>query len=776
MNAKTISLFFIIFFSFLMNFFPVYGEDSFYEIQGKKITYEDDKNLIIASGNAYAKDQLGKEIYSDKITYNKKEFTILTSEQSIYLDGKGNKLEANEFFYDLKLKKIVASGNVNYFNNAGDHFKFSFFEYYEDLQKGSGEKFLGQMADKSSLEGASAEIDGKKGTLIINQDKSGKKRNAYTSCESDKGLSASILEKCPDWSVTSSKTTHDKNKKMLYHKNVLVNIRNVPVFYTPYFSHPDPSVKRKSGFLPPSIKNFTNLGRSFKTPYFLEIGDSKDITFTPVYYTEENPVFLGEYRQKNKNSELYVDTSYSKGYKKLNKKSDDGSSIQRTAGSRNHFFFNFLGSYDDLLFASNDLEMNIQKISQKNYLKVHQINTLNIKQDISALQNDIILRSYEDSKQLTLEAYVYENLNEESHNEKYQYTLPSITFNNFFRKFNQSVNLSNDFSAKNLGKNINQSQQINKIATSSDLKKTRLIQGMGSTFKTSIKNINTYNDNVESAKENLNNDVYLTLAVENSYPLVKYNDKTEQSISPIIFSKYTTGSMENAADQNKILSYQDVFSMDRTNSATNIETGASVGYGAEYNINKKNLKNEVYLDAGFSMGQILKKSRLKEMPKNSSLQEKRSDYVGNSSFKVSSEKFNNSQFDINYNYILNKNFNAFLKNEINTSLGNDNNNLSINYYEENKIGKNHYVETKYQREFKDNLSFAMGLRKNLEEDFTERNFIETNYESDCLKIGLTLSKIFYQDEELKPSNNLTFSIVLKPFGSPVAPDLSSFLN
>ena len=776
MNAKTISLFFIIFFSFLMNFFPVYGEDSFYEIQGKKITYEDDKNLIIASGNAYAKDQLGKEIYSDKITYNKKEFTILTSEQSIYLDGKGNKLEANEFFYDLKLKKIVASGNVNYFNNAGDHFKFSFFEYYEDLQKGSGEKFLGQMADKSSLEGASAEIDGKKGTLIINQDKSGKKRNAYTSCESDKGLSASILEKCPDWSVTSSKTTHDKNKKMLYHKNVLVNIRNVPVFYTPYFSHPDPSVKRKSGFLPPSIKNFTNLGKSFKMPYFLEIGDSKDFTFTPVYYTEENPVFLGEYRQKNKNSELYVDTSYSKGYKKLNKKSDDGSSIERTAGSRNHFFFNFLGSYDDLLFASNDLEMNIQKISQKNYLKVHQINTLNIKQDISALQNDIILRSYEDSKQLTLEAYVYENLNEESHNEKYQYTLPSITFNNFFRKFNQSVNLSNDFSAKNLGENINQSQQINKIATSSDLKKTRLIQGMGSTFKTSIKNINTYNDNVESAKENLNNDVYLTLAVENSYPLVKYNDKTEQSISPIIFSKYTTGSMENAADQNKILSYQDLFSMDRTNSATNIETGASVGYGAEYNINKKNLKNEVYLDAGFSMGQILKKSRLKEMPKNSSLQEKRSDYVGNSSFKVSSEKFNNSQFDINYNYILNKNFNAFLKNEINTSLGNDNNNLSINYYEENKIGKNHYVETKYQREFKDNLSFAMGLRKNLEEDFTERNFIETNYESDCLKIGLTLSKIFYQDEELKPSNNLTFSIVLKPFGSPVAPDLSSFLN
>tara|TARA_B110000977_G_scaffold30738_1_gene40462 strand:+ start:1332 stop:3662 length:2331 start_codon:yes stop_codon:yes gene_type:complete len=776
MNAKSLLLFFVIFFSFLMNLFPVYGEDSIYEVQGKTISYEDNQNLIIATGEAYAKDQLGKEIYSDKIIYDKKKFTILTSNKSIYLDGRGNKLEANKFFYDLKLKKIKASGDVNYFTREGDHFKFSFFEYFENLQKGSGKNFVGKLADKSLLEGASAEIDGKKGITIIKQDKKELKRNAYTPCIIKKGLESSIKEKCPDWSVTSSKTTHDKNKKMLYHKNVFVNIRNVPVFYTPYFSHPDPSVKRKSGFLPPSIKNFTNLGRSFKAPYFLEIDNSKDITFTPIYYVDENPVFLGEYRQKNKNSELYIDTSYSKGYKKINKKSDDGSLIKRTAGSRNHFFFNFLGNYDDLLFSSNDLEVNIQKISQKNYLKVHQINTENIKQDISALQNDIILRSYQDSKQLTLEAYIYENLNEEVSNKKYQYTLPSMSFSNFFRKFNQSINLSNNFSMKNLGENINQNQQINQIDATSDLKKIKAIQGMGNILKTSFKNINVYNQNVEGAKENVNNDIYLTLAVENSYPLIKYTDKTEQSISPKVFTKYTTGSMENASEQNKILNYQDVFSMDRTNSATNIETGASVGYGIEYNMNKKNLENEVYLDATFSIGQILKKNTLKEMPKNSSLQKKRSDYVGNASFEIDSEKFNNSQFDIDYNYIISKNFNSFLKNEITTSFSNNNNSFTLSYYEENKIGVQHYAETKYKREFDNDVSFSLGTRKNFQKHFTERNFIETNYESDCLKIGLSLSKIFYQDEEVKPSNNLTFFIVLKPFGSPVAPDLSSFLN
>jgi len=776
MNTKSISFIFVVFFSFLLNVLPANGEDSIYEVQGKSISYEDAQNLIIASGNAYAKDQLGKEIYSDKIIYDKKKFTITTSNKSIYLDGKGNKLEANKFFYDLKLKKIKASGNVNYFSKEGDHFKFSFFEYYESLQKGSGENFKGKMADKSLLEGASAEIDGNKGTVIVSENKTKSKRNAYTPCVNEKGLETSIKEKCPDWSVTSSKTTHDRNKKMLYHKNVFVNIRNVPVFYTPYFSHPDPSVKRKSGFLPPSIKNYTNLGRSFKAPYFLEIGSNKDFTITPIYYAEENPLFLGEYRQKNKNSEYYIDTSYSQGYKKLNKKDADGTTIQRTGGSRNHFFFKFLSSYDDFLFSSNDLEMNIQKVSQKNYLKVHQINTNNIKQDISALQNDIVLRSYEDSKQLTLEGYVYENLNEENHSKKYQYTLPTITFNNFLRKFNQAISFNNSVSAKNLGENINQTHQINQMNTTSELKKINTIQGLGTVFKTSINNFNTYNKNVEGAKENMNNDIYVTLAIENSYPLIKYNDKTEQSISPILFSKYTNGSMEDASSQSKTLNYQDIFSMDRTNNLTTIETGASVGYGIEYNINKKDLNNNVYLDAGFSIGQIVKEKKLKEMPENSSLQEKKSDYVGNSSFKIKTEKFNNSAFNIDYNYIVNNNFNALIKNEITTSFTNSHNTLGLTFYEENKIGDKHYLEANYKRKFNNSLNFSMGTRKNLQEDFTERNFIETNYESDCLKIGLNLSKVFYQDREIRPSNNLTFSIVLKPFGSPVAPDLSNFLN
>ena len=56
------------------------------------------------------------------------------------------------------------------------------------------------------------------------------------------------------------------------------------VMYFPYFSHPDPSVDRKSGFLMPSWTNSENLGRWIHIPYFKVISDDRDMTFNPRIY------------------------------------------------------------------------------------------------------------------------------------------------------------------------------------------------------------------------------------------------------------------------------------------------------------------------------------------------------------------------------------------------------------------------------------------------------------------------------------------------------------
>jgi LPS-assembly protein len=766
---------FVVFFSYLEN---IYAETPIYELQGKKIIYTNDNNLIVAQGGAYAKDQSGKEIFADKITYNKKEANIKSEGKSIYADNRGNKLFADNFHYDINLKTIDAKNNVKYIDKDGNLLNFSSLKYYEELEKGIGQDLRAKLTDKSTMEGAEAEFDNKLGTVTL------LKKNSYTPCENKENSTKTIPEICPDWSIDTTKTTHDKNEKMVYHRNAVLKIKNIPVFYTPYFSHPDPSVKRKSGFLPPSVKNFTDLGQTIKTPYFWAISDNKDLTFTPIYYFDENSIFLTEYRQQNEKSKFYIDSSYTQGYKNINKKDNSGNEIKRTDGARNHLFFNFLGSYEDLLFSQNDLEVNIQRISQKNYLNVNQINTEHVKQDMTSLNNNIIFNSYGGSQRIKIESNIYENLNIEEKNLKYQYTFPSIEYGNYFNKFDQLVNISSSFAAKNLGTNSNQAYFTNQINSESEIKLLDFLPGVANVFKTSTKNINVQNQNILDSKENFNSDTYLTLGVENSLPLMKINKNTEETLTPKIFTKFTTGSMTNANSLDKMLTYQDIYSMNRMSSITNPETGNDIGYGIDYNIRKKNNLSEVYMDGTFSIGQVIKKKKLKEMPENSSLANTSSDFVGNVSFfydgkieeKISQTAYLKKGLNINYGYTVSNDLNKILKNDIDISYADTKNTWSSKYYETHDISNEQYIDIKYDRKIYDDFTFATGVRKNIQDSFTENNFIGIAYETDCIKISLNLAKTFYHDEDLKPSNNFTLSLVLKPFGSPISPDLSSFLN
>ena len=86
-------------------------------------------------------------------------------------------------------------------------------------------------------------------------------------------------DKCPPWSIQASKMLHDSQKKTIYYDNAVVKIFDLPVFYLPKLSHPDPSVKRRSGFLVPGISDSKNLGYGVSIPYFFDLGKDKNFTF-----------------------------------------------------------------------------------------------------------------------------------------------------------------------------------------------------------------------------------------------------------------------------------------------------------------------------------------------------------------------------------------------------------------------------------------------------------------------------------------------------------------
>lgn len=116
---------------------------------------------------------------------------------------------------------------------------------------------------------------------------------SYTACKD-----CSTDGGAPLWEITTTKTVHDEKAKNLYHTNPTLRIGGVPVGWLPYASMPDPTVDRRSGFLLPNYRSGDAYGFGIITPYFLELGRSADLTFRPMWTTEQGVVGDVQFRQR----------------------------------------------------------------------------------------------------------------------------------------------------------------------------------------------------------------------------------------------------------------------------------------------------------------------------------------------------------------------------------------------------------------------------------------------------------------------------------------------
>ena len=127
--------------------------------------------------------------------------------------------------------------------------------------------------------------------MNINNDKKIFTKSIFTLCDYRKN------DKCPPWTIQASEMLHDNKKKTIYYDNALIKVYNVPIFYIPKLSHPDPTVDRRSGFLIPSFSDSKNLGSECSIPYFFNVAKDKNFTFISRIYENENPLYMGQFHQ-----------------------------------------------------------------------------------------------------------------------------------------------------------------------------------------------------------------------------------------------------------------------------------------------------------------------------------------------------------------------------------------------------------------------------------------------------------------------------------------------
>jgi len=750
--------FFILFFGiFFLKANIIYSQQKdIYNFSADKLTYSQDNNIIEATGNVVAKNQEGKQISADKIVYNKANQLLKTFGNSKFSDSKKRTLTADNFEYDLEKKIISAQNKVKFLDNYKNIYYFSRlnaddkfdeiigYELNSDLNK---EKF--QSKDKFN-EFVEPKLSGKEVSIKDNITiiKDGK----FTSCKS-----TNEKEGCPFWNLNANLVTHDKENKKITYKNATLDLNNIPILYTPYFSHPDPSVKREAGFLAPSFGSLSSdIGSIIKIPYFYPISQSADFTVSPIYYFKQNPLLLGEYREKYKNGDLSIEGSFTQGYKTI--------SSTQTDGSRNHLFGNLNLNFADKILDQSEFNAKIQRINNPTYLRVNKINSTDdgfkknlVKENETKLTNEIYLNSFGKNESLNFKTATYQNIATTKSSDQYEYLLPEILYSKYNLMNNNNLNLTSNFKSLNANTNQNKTTFINNLDYSTTESYNANL-GIGYKILTRINNINYYSD-YKTPNENLNSQINPVVGLDTSLPFAKSSKESEQYLIPRIFTRYSPGKMTNAISNDTSLNTDNLFSINRMNSDELIEKDLSLNIGLDWMWKEKIINKNKPTEAGISIGQVIKFNEDPDMPRKSSLQKKNSDLVTKVNY------LSPGNFDVTLKNTLDNGFNHVYYNDLNLKTFLKEGEVNFNFYEKNShIGNERYATANLTSYLTDNTKLKVSTDRNLKTDLTNSHKLGIENENECIRYGFYFQKNYSSDKDLKPATSVYFGVTLLPFG------------
>jgi LPS-assembly protein len=237
---------------------------------------------------------------ADEVQYDQ-DLGVTVAKGNVEISSSDQILLADTVTYNQRTDTVTATGHVSLMQPTGDIMFADFMELHDNLRDGFIKDIRILLSDHSRMAGNTARrTDGTRTEL---------RRGVYSPCE----LCQDDPSHPPVWQIKASRIVDDKDKETVEYYNATMEIDGIPVFYTPYLSHPDPSVKRASGFLPPSVGAGNNLGYHVKIPYFWAIGNDKDLTFRPLITSGAGVVFDQEYRQAFDYGKLDIDGSVEAG-------------------------------------------------------------------------------------------------------------------------------------------------------------------------------------------------------------------------------------------------------------------------------------------------------------------------------------------------------------------------------------------------------------------------------------------------------------------------------
>lgn len=623
------------------------------------------------------------DLLADRVEYDENA-GIVRAIGNVELVQLGRILRADEVSYNLGQDKVKALGNVVLNETTGDTYFANNVELKDKMKDGFVIGLQGVLADGSRFTAEEAE---KIADLKMIMHKA-----SYTPCEPCK----KNPDADPIWGIKARKVTHHKDEQRVSYEDATFEVMGTPIAYTPYFSHVDGTVEQKSGLLAPSVGFDSDLGVSYQQDYYWGISPDKDLTIGAMVMTEENPLLVGEYRQRFEEAEIKLNggVTYSSRIERVN-----DLDVFRDDEARGHFFADGLWNINDKWRAGTSLEM----VSDDQYLRQYNITNEDV------LENKVYAERFSGRDYVLGQMLRFKDIRVSDRAENQPNVLPEI-YSRFLGKPNaflggrwsleaSALGLEREGSDQDLSRGTLEAGWQKRHVSDVGLVNTLDLNLRGDAYRASDLEIST-NVNGRSTDSTAMRG-FAQAHLKTGYPLQKQFEKSQVVVEPL--GALTIGTkvkddtdIPNEDSDDIFLDSTNLFNANRFPGYDRIEDLSRATYG---------LRTGLYGDNGYE-GEVFAGQSYRfdsdnndnPFPQGSGLSEQESDLVGNLKFKAK------DKFSVNYGVQLDNDELTAQRHELDATAKIGKVDLGVRYFYINSLQGTDFTESREQ--IRTNINYA----------------------------------------------------------------------
>lgn len=265
-------------------------------------------------------------------------------------------LRADQVIYFPELNKVRAIGSVVVVEEDGTVSFADEVELDDNLTTGVATGFFARLGNQGQI--------GAVNVIHFDNGRRNKLKKAfYTACESCKNEDGSFDK--PTWRLRAREAEQNHDDKMIYYRDAVFELKGVPILYSPFFAHADPTAGRRTGLLFPSVGHSAKFGWFYEQPYYKVIDRYSDITITPKIFTGKRPLVSANYRKRYFSGSLHLQggATHEQDFDGDGVRFGDGKFRGYVLGSGKfqinpnwHWGFGVEGVSDDLFFQRYDID------------------------------------------------------------------------------------------------------------------------------------------------------------------------------------------------------------------------------------------------------------------------------------------------------------------------------------------------------------------------------------------------------------------------------------